>query len=350
MFIKSGNKQPTIRVAGIGGFGRQTVKELMLSSSFKDIDFITIGPATNTAELDKTMADIVLPNNTDKETELEESYLKWGEIALENKETIKDHLISTDILFICCNEGRGFSSGVAPVVADIARECGALVIAVVNKPFKLEGKKRDRIARKGIELIKQTAGTTIVVNKQGIFENIGKGILFAKAYSQVKMPIYQSIELISKFIRVSQLINIDLADLKVIMGNGSLGFIGEGVGTGDMNERAQQAIDQAFSFPLTNNSINEAENILFNITGGKDLGMDEIDNVANIITQSAHKDANIKFGVTTDEAMTGKIRVSVIATSMSTNLSEVKYSSKPTDFDTPTFLRKNNSRVMKNYL
>jgi len=316
MFIKLGNKLPVIKVVGIGGFGKRTIQEMILSKRFDDIDFITISPDKDGPPLNEAITNIVLSNTPDKSSILENSYTKWEEIALESKEIIKEHLTNVDILFISCNEGKGFSTGVAPVVAKIASECGALVIAVVTIPFKIEGKRRRTVAEKGIELLKQSAGTTIIVNKQRIFENIVKGTLLTKAYGQVKAPLYQSIEIISKIIRVAELINIDLADLKLIMGSGTLGFIGEGIGTGDVNVRSQQALEQAFSFPLTDNSINEAKNILFNITGSRDLAMSEIEDIAKIIAKSTHKNANVKFGVTIDEEMAGKVKVTIIATSM----------------------------------
>ncbi|MBI4973479.1 hypothetical protein HZC27_02615 [Candidatus Roizmanbacteria bacterium] len=343
MLVKLGNKIPTITVIGIGGFGQQTVQEMALSNKFSDINFPTIAPKKNSLEHNVNITSIDLADKIDNSTTTEDSSQKWREIALDNKEVIKKNLIDTDILFITCNVGKGFSMGITPVVADIARECGALVIAVVTMPFKLEGKKRMLAAEKGLKLIKQSAGTTIVVNKQRIFENIKKGTLVTKAFGQIKIALHQSINIIAEIIQVAEHINIDLADLKSMMDNKSFGFIGEGVGSGTIEERSKQAIEQAFSFPLTNNSITGARNIIFNVTSDKNLGMAETNEIASIITQSANKNANIKFGLTIDEEMKGKIKVTVIATDMDSidSLKDKTYSNQLTDLNIPTFLRQN---------
>lgn len=341
MLVKRGNKIPTITVLGIGGYGQQTVEEMALSTKFGDINFPTISPKKNSLEHNENIISIDLANAISNSTATEDSSQKWREITLENREIIKKNLINTDILFIACNVGRGFSTGITPVVADIAHECGALVIAVVTMPFKLEGKKRMLAAVRGLDLIKQSAGTTIVINKQRIFENIKKGTFVTKAFGQIKTALHQSINVIAGIIRVAEHINIDLADLKSMMDNKSFGFIGEGVGTGSMDERAKQAIEQAFSSPLTDNSIFGARNIIFNITSDKNLGMKETDEIAQIITKSAHKNANIKFGVTIDEEMKGKIKVTIIATDIN-QIAPLKDKLLPNqigDLNIPTFLR-----------
>lgn len=189
------------------------------------------------------------------------------------------------------------------------------------------------MAQVGIEKLKQSADMVIPVSRQKLFDHHIKGTPILTEFDKLKAPLYDSVRIISDIIQLTQLINIDLADLRLIMSQSSAGFIGEGIGSGDISERSRKAVDEALSFPLTVNSIEEAKSILFNITGGKDLSMHEIADIANIILKSIDNQAQIKFGVEIDDKMQGKVKVTIIAagirknetttTNQSTNKTEV---------------------------
>jgi len=350
MFIQSKFKPFNIKVIGVGGVGSKTVQEMEATRKFPDIEFIALQPESDNFLESNPIAAIQLSPQSETSYEGERSFEKWRAIALANKETIKQVMLGADIVFISCNEGKGFGTGVSPVVADIAHECGALVIAIVTEPFTIEGNQRMEVAKEGIALLKQSADTVIPVYKQRIFENILKDTLFTKVYSQVKVPLYQSVRIISDIIRLTKLINIDLADLKLIMENAGNGFIGEGEGSGKSCERIQKALDEAFSFPLTNNSIAEAKNLMLHITGGTDLSMEEVDRLCSIVSKSVYSQANMKYGVTIDEKMNGKIKVSIIATSLNDRTPSCKNPCSEnglhsmnhlSDLDIPSFVRNN---------
>lgn len=355
MFITSKSKPVIIKVIGVGGVGSKTVREMESAGKFPDIGFIALQPKSDTLSNNDSVPTVQLSSRTDiPYSRNAESYKRWEEIALANRESIKQCIHDADIVFISCNEGRGFGTGVSPVVADIAHESGALVIAVVTIPFALEGRGKMEIAEEGTQLLKEKADTVIIVHKQRIFEHIAKKTLFTEAYSQIKTPLYQSVRIISDIIRLTKLINIDLADLKLIMGNAGLGFIGEGEGAGKSSERVQQAIDDALSFPLTNNSIQDAKNLLLHITGGTDLSMGEVEELCSIAAKSVYSQANIKYGLTIDEKTNGKIKVSIVATSLDNGISPFNQQYPATidpdenqlpNFEIPTFVRNGNSTL-----
>lgn len=224
-----------------------------------------------------------------------------------------------------------------------------MVIAIVTEPFTLEGKYKKKIAKVGIEKLQQSADLVIPVSKQKLFDYHIKGTPIREEFDKIKAPLYKGVSIISDIIHLAQLINIDLSDLRLIMKNSTSGFIGEGVGTGDMTTRTKQAIDQALSLPLTDNSLKDARNILFNITGGKELTMHEVATIADTITKTIDTRAKIKFGVTIDEKMEDSVKVTVIATDMNKapfqSLDKL-HTHNPhdkraiTDLEIPTFLRK----------
>jgi cell division protein FtsZ len=201
-----------------------------------------------------------------------------------------------------------------PIIADLARESGALTIAVVTKPFTFEGTRRMIAAEEGLENLRDKVDTLIVIPNQRIMEVVDQRMTLLEAFNVVDGVLAQGVQGISEIITVPGLINVDFADVKAIMSNAGSSLLGIGMGVGE--NRAQMAARAAISSPLLDISIEGAKGILFNIVGGLDLTMQEVDEAARLISQVADADANIIFGATIDEKMADQMRITVIATGL----------------------------------
>lgn len=317
------------------------IRQLEVSSEFSSTQLITIVPEETSTETETISQEIVLSTVSNSNTDYGSNYEAQQLITPENRDLIASKLTDTDVAFICCNEGREFSTRVAPIIADIATECGVLTVAVVTMPFGLEGQKRRLAAEEGVNSLMRSAGTTIVVDKQKIFEDIPKGWLFSDAYKSITSPLHKSISIISDILKKIELINVDLADLKLIMSNNAFGYMGEGVSSANIGHRSKQALDFALASKLQNNHISDASNIIYNITGGSDMTLSEVDDIGQRISQLSPGNTYVKFGVLVDENMENKIKVSLIATS---NTAQASAEYQPdlvdtTDLNIPAYLR-----------
>ena len=237
--------------------------------------------------------------------------------AEESRERLKEELAGCDMVFITCGEGGGTGTGAAPIVAEIAKELGALTIAVVTKPFDFEGSRRRFSADEGIQRLKEKVDTLIVVPNQKILQVVDRKTPVLEAFRKIDSVLHQGVRGIAELITVPGLINVDFADVKTIMSNAGTALMGVGVGTGD--KRAIAAIKMAISSPLLDTSIEGAKGVLFNVMGGPDLTMAEIDEAASIITKSVDPDADIIFGAVIDEQMVDQIKVTLVATKFDEN-------------------------------
>jgi cell division protein FtsZ len=231
---------------------------------------------------------------------------------VEELRKLKDELGNADMIFITAGEGGGTGTGASPIVAQVAKESGALTVAVVTKPFDFEGSPRRRSAEDGIDRLKESVDTLIVIPNQRVLQVIDKKTSILEAFKRIDTVLHQAVKGIAELVTLPGLINVDFADVKTIMQNSGNAIMGMGFGSGD--KRAIMAIRQAISSPLLDTSIEGAKGILLNIVGGEDLSMSEIDEAATMIAKSVDADANIIFGAAIDPKLIDQIKITVIAT------------------------------------
>lgn len=301
-----------IKVIGVGGGGGNAINSMIASSDIQGTDFITIN----------TDAQVLLSNQAPIKLQIGDNLTRGlgaggdpeigKQAAEESREKVKEFLVDSDMVFITCGMGGGTGTGASPIVAELAHEAGALTVGIVTKPFAFEGARRMVNAEEGIEKLKAKVDTLIIIPNQRILDVVDRKMTLVEAFRVVDSVLTQGVKGISDIITVPGLINVDFADVKTIMKNAGSALMGIGTGVGD--NRAQMAARSAVSSPLLEVSIEGAKGILFNITGGSDLTMAEVDEAANIISQAADADANIIFGTAIDERLVDQIKITVIAT------------------------------------
>jgi len=233
--------------------------------------------------------------------------------AIETRELIHQHLEGADMVFVTAGQGGGTGTGGAPVVAEIAKELGALTVAVVTKPFQFEGKKRNFQADEGIDDLRRIVDTLIVVPNQRLLSLGGRNLSLIETFKKADDILFQAVKGISDLITIPGLINLDFADVKSVMSEMGLALMGTGSASGE--NRAVEAAQKAISSPLLeDNTIQGARGVLLNITGGSDMTLFEINEASSLIQAEAHEEANIIFGTVVDETMGDEIRITVIAT------------------------------------
>jgi cell division protein FtsZ len=306
------NSFAKIKVLGVGGGGNNTVNYMVTDGEIQGVEFIAIN----------TDMQALLNSNADIKLQIGEKLTKGlgsgsnpdiGQAAAEeSSEKIKNLLTGTDMVFITCGEGGGTGTGAAPIIAQIAKDTGALTVAVVTKPFPFEGARRMVNAEEGVDLLKESVDTLIVIPNEKLLEVAKKDLPLTEAFKVADSVLSQGVQGISDLITVPGLVNVDFADVKAIMSNAGTTLMGIGIASGD--HRAQKAAEQAINSPLLEVNIEGARGILFNITGSKSLTMGEVNQAANLITRAADPDANIIFGTTINEGLKDSLKISVIAT------------------------------------
>lgn len=301
-----------IKVVGVGGGGSNAISSMIREGGITGVDFVVVN----------TDAQALLHNKATIKIQIGEQLTKGlgsggdPEIGIqaaeESRERIKEELTGADMIFITCGEGGGTGTGASPIVADIAKEIGALTIAVVTKPFDFEGTKRKLNAEEGVEKLKDKVDTLIVVPNQKILQVIDKKTPILEAFEKINSVLHQGVKGIAELITTPGLINVDFADVRSIMSNAGTALLGMGVGSGD--KRAIAAIKQAISSPLLDVSIEGARGVLFNVVGGPDMTMMEVDEAASIIAKTVDPNADIIFGAVIDEKMMDQIKITLIAT------------------------------------
>ncbi|MBI2444252.1 MAG: cell division protein FtsZ [Candidatus Magasanikbacteria bacterium] len=300
-----------IKVVGVGGSGGAALNR-MLSMKIRGVDFVAMNTDVQALHHNAAPAKVHIGKTVtrglgagmDKET---------GRRAAEESQTeIRAALEGSDMVFITCGLGGGTGSGASPLVAQIARELGALTVAVVTKPFSFEGPQRSTIAEAAWDELARNVDTIITIPNDRILQVIDKKTTLLEAFKIVDDVLRQGVQGISELITIPGLINVDFADVKTIMRDTGSALMGIGTGSGEA--RAVEAAKMAISSPLLELSIDGAHGILFAITGGADLTMSEVSEAAKIITSSAAPDAKIIFGAVIDEALSGGVRITVVAT------------------------------------
>lgn len=301
-----------IRVIGIGGGGGNAIGSMIASGNIHSVDFVAVN----------TDAQALLLNKADTKIQIGEVFTKGlgsggdpeigRQAAEESREKIKSALEGSDMVFLTAGMGGGTGTGATSVVAEVAKEVGALTVAVVTKPFMFEGTRRMVSAEEGIDNLKDKVDTLIVIPNQRILDVVDRKLSLLDAFKVADSVLTQGVQGISEIITQPGLINVDFADVRNIMSDAGSALMGIGSGIGE--NRAQTAARSAIASPLLEISMEGARGVLFNVVGGSDLTMTEVDEAAKIISSAADPDANIIFGATIDENMHDQIRITVVAT------------------------------------
>ena len=337
-----------IKVIGVGGGGGNAVNT-MISSCLQGVDFINANTDAQALGVSSSPVKIQIGAQITKGLGAGSDPEIGKKSALESRDEIRPYLEGADMIFITAGMGGGTGTGAAPVIAEIARECSVLTIAVVTKPFQFEGKKRNLQAVEGIAQLREVVDTLIVVPNQRLLSLGGRNLSLLEAFKKADDILYQAVKGISDLILVPGLINLDFADVRSVMTNMGMAIMGTGVASGE--NRAVEAAQRAISSPLLeDNTIQGAHGILLNITGGPDMSLYEVNEASSLIQEEADEDANIIFGTVIDPNMEDEIRITVIATGFDDfvkkkteslgNVSRFPGLRGREDLATPTFIRK----------
>jgi cell division protein FtsZ len=301
-----------IKVIGLGGGGGNALNSMITNGSIGGVDFIALN----------TDAQVLLTNLAETKLQIGENLTRGlgsggnpeigAQAAEESREKIKEFLVDSDMVFITAGMGGGTGTGAAPVVAEVSKELGALTVAIITKPFAFEGTRRMVNAEEGISKLKDKVDTLIVIPNQRLMDVVDRKMTLLEAFHVADSVLTQGVQGISEIITVPGLINVDFADVKAVMKEAGSALMGIGSGVGE--NRAQMAARAAVSSPLLEVSIEGAKGILFNIIGGPDMTMVEVDEAARIISEAADADANIIFGAAINEKLVDQMKITVIAT------------------------------------
>jgi cell division protein FtsZ len=300
-----------IRVVGVGGGGSNAVNR-MISENIAGVDFIAVNTDQQALMGSQAKQRIAIGERTTRGLGSGGDPEIGNKAAEESIEELHQVLQGSDMVFVTAGMGGGTGTGATPVVAKVARDVDALTIGVITRPFTFEGAQRARSAEAGIEQLKEHVDTLIVIPNDRLLETADKRISLLDSFHLADDVLRQGIQGISELITVPGLINLDFADVKTIMSLGGAALMAVGHGEGD--DRASEAAEQALSSHLLDVTIDGARGILFNVTGGPNLSLYEINQAASIIRETAHPDVNLIFGAVIDEKMEDKIRITVIAT------------------------------------
>ncbi|MCL4389908.1 MAG: cell division protein FtsZ [Patescibacteria group bacterium] len=315
-----------IKVVGVGGGGGNAVASMVNAGTIKGVDFVAVN----------TDAQVLLTNPATTKIQIGENLTRGlgsggspeigQKAAEESAKKIEEKIADADMIFVAAGMGGGTGTGASSVIADIAKKAGVLTVGVVTKPFAFEGTARSVIAEEGIATLKDKVDALIVIPNQRILETVDKKVTLLEAFRMADSVLTASVQGISDLIVMPGLINRDFADVKSIMANAGSALMGIGIGTGE--NRAGSAARQAISSPLLELTIDGAKGVLFNIIGGPDLTMAEVDEAAKIIANAADPDAKVIFGATIDDSLVDQLKITVIATGFDENrqrLRELRY-------------------------
>jgi cell division protein FtsZ len=301
-----------ILVIGVGGGGGNAVNT-MISGNLDGVEFVVANTDMQALEANMAPHKIQLGNTLTKGLGAGANPEVGRRSAEESMQNVADLIAGADMVFVTAGMGGGTGTGAAPVIAQIARDCGALTVGVVTKPFGFEGKKRARQAAEGIERLEAAVDTLIVIPNNRLLALVGAQTSMVEAFRKADSVLLNAVQGISDLMTVPGLINVDFADVRTIMSGMGRALMGTGIGTG--KRRATEAAETAISSPLLEDvSIDGATGILINITGGPDLTLHEVNEASSLIQQAAHEDANIIFGSVIDPNLSEEVRITVIAT------------------------------------
>ncbi len=339
-----------IKVIGVGGGGNNAVNR-MINAGLKGVEFVSVNTDSQALQMALANNKIQIGSKLTKGLGAGANPDIGQKAAEESREDIEQILRGADMVFVTAGMGGGTGTGAAPVVAEVAKQLGALTVGVVTKPFTFEGKRRAQQAETGIVTLKDKVDTLITIPNDRLLQVVEKNTSIMEAFRIADDILRQGVQGISDLIAVPGLINLDFADVKTIMKEAGSALMGIGRSNGE--NRATEAAKQAISSPLLETSIEGARGVLLNITGGSSLGLFEVNEAADIIFQSADPEANIIFGAVIDERMEDDITVTVIATGFDQRILvrpqkprkadsgvEIKPVSSNDELDIPAFLRR----------
>jgi cell division protein FtsZ len=308
---QSGNYLAVIKVVGVGGGGTNAVNR-MVDAGLTGVEFIAVN----------TDAQALMMSDADMKLHIGSAATRGlgagadpavGQAAAqESRDELKEALKGADMVFVTAGEGGGTGTGAAPVVAELAREIGALTVGVVTKPFVFEGRKRSQQAEAGIGNLRDRVDTLIVIENDRLLQVVEKKTSVVDAFRMADDILRQGVQGITDLITVPGLVNLDFADVRTIMRDAGSALMGIGTASGE--NRAAEAARMAVSSPLLETTIEGATGILLNITGGPDIGLFEVNEAAEVVTGAADQNANVIFGAVIDDSMGDDVRVTVIAT------------------------------------
>ncbi len=310
--MESGSYLAVIKVVGVGGGGTNAVSR-MVDAGLRGVEFIAAN--TDAQALQMTEADIRLPIGQEltKGLGAGASPERGQGAAAESRDDIKEALKGADMVFVTAGEGGGTGTGAAPVIAEIAKnEIGALTVGVVTRPFDFEGAQRGRQAEDGIAKLRDNVDTLITIPNDRLLAIVERRTSLMDAFREADNVLRQGVQGITDLITIPGLINLDFADVRTVMHNAGTALMGIGSATGE--NRAVESARTAISSPLLEDSVEGATGILLNITGGRDLGLFEVNEAAEIVHEAADANANIIFGAVIDDNLEDEVRVTVIAT------------------------------------
>ncbi|MCR3921509.1 MAG: cell division protein FtsZ [Firmicutes bacterium] len=334
-----------IKVIGVGGGGSNAVKR-MIAAGLQGVEFISVNTDAQALYMAESGSKLQIGEKLTKGLGAGANPEIGKNAAEESREELKQALKGADMVFVTAGMGGGTGTGAAPIIAEVARELGALTVGVVTKPFTFEGRRRQASAEKGIAELKESVDTLIVIPNDRLLQVVEKRTPMIEAFRIADDVLRQGVQGISDLIAVPGLINLDFADVKTIMKETGAALMGIGVASGD--NRTVEAAKAAIASPLLETSIDGARGVLLNITGGSDLGLFEVNEAADIVAEAADPDANIIFGAVIDESLKDEVRVTVIATGFDHRASERKQivdeisqrTFNTDDIDIPAFLRR----------
>jgi cell division protein FtsZ len=308
---QTGNYLAVIKVVGVGGGGTNAVNR-MVDARLTGVEFIAVN----------TDAQALMMSDADMKLHIGSAATRGlgagadpavGQAAAqESRDELKESLKGADMVFVTAGEGGGTGTGAAPIVAELARELGALTVGVVTKPFAFEGRKRSQQSELGIENLRDRVDTLIVIENDRLLQVVEKKTSVVEAFRMADDILRQGVQGITDLITVPGLVNLDFADVRTIMREAGSALMGIGTASGE--NRAAEAARAAVSSPLLETTIEGATGILLNITGGPQIGLFEVNEAAEVVTSAADQNANVIFGAVIDDAMGDNVRVTVIAT------------------------------------
>jgi cell division protein FtsZ len=332
-----------IRVIGVGGAGGNVINSMIESQQINGVEFIAVNTDAQDLSVNKAYVKIPIGQELTNGLGAGADPEVGRKAAEESADIIKENLEGADMVFVTAGMGGGTGTGASPVIASVAKQLGALTVGVVTKPFGFEGAQRQRNAEAGIEALRREVDALITIPNQKLLEVADENMSIIDAFHLSDSVLNQGVQGISDLIVMPGLINVDFADVRTIMKEAGTALMGIGIGTGE--GRAEAAARAATSSPLLEQDIKGASGILFNVIGGPDVTMKEVDRAAKIISDVASPDANIIFGTTIDEKYAGQIKITVIATGFDTPdmaaklgiPSQNSFAQKPAQPEKPTY-------------